>query len=133
MNLSKITSPMISSLEENEIFVFGSNLDGRHDGGAARIAMKWGAEYGNPTGLQGNTYAIPTLGHDFSDMDTDEIAPYVDEFIEFAVAHPELTFMVTPIGCGIAGHTEDEIGPLFKEALDLDNVTLPESFLDYLQ
>ncbi|MDR1517187.1 MAG: hypothetical protein LBS52_03665 [Dysgonamonadaceae bacterium] len=120
------TSPnWISSLADNEIFVFGSNLNGFHGGGAARLALKWGAVWGQGIGLQGQTYAIPTM-----QGGVETIKPHVDEFIAFARSHPELKFLVTEIGCGIAGFTPDEIAPLFRAAIDEDaaNIYLPESF-----
>jgi hypothetical protein len=123
-NRKKRTSPQwIGSLDENEVFVFGSNLDGFHGGGAASVAMKWGAVWGQGTGLQGKTYAIPTMFES-----ADEIRPYTDEFIEFAKTHPELKFLVTEIGCGIAGFTVEEIAPLFARAEDVENIFLPERF-----
>ena len=121
----KFTPNRISSLAEDEIFVFGSNLDGHHYGGAARIAEeKFGAVFGQGIGLQGQSYAIPTM-----QGGVETIAPYVDEFIEFAKSNPDKFFYVTRIGCGIAGFTDEEIAPLFKNAQDLKNVCLPESFL----
>ncbi|MBO7481919.1 MAG: hypothetical protein J6T63_07410 [Bacteroidales bacterium] len=120
----RYTPDFIRSLEPNEIFVFGSNLAGAHGGGAARIAMdKFGAVWGQGVGLQGQTYAIPTM-----QGGVETIKPYVDEFIEFAKMHPEYKFLVTRIGCGIAGFTDEEIAPLFKDALSLENVRLPKSF-----
>lgn len=120
----RISPDRISHLAQDEIFVFGSNLAGHHDGGAARIACeRFGAVYGQGVGLQGQSYAIPTMF-----QTVDEIAPYVYEFIRFADAHPELKFMVTRIGCGIAGFTDVEIAPLFAMAYSLPNVYLPESF-----
>ena len=120
----RITSEHITNLADNEIFVFGSNLAGAHGGGAARIAMnKFGAVWGQGVGLQGQSYAIPTMQGGI-----ETIKPYVDEFIEFAKAHKEYKFLVTRIGCGIAGFTDDEIAPLFKEAQKLENVWLPKSF-----
>ena len=118
------TPAMITSLQPDEIFVFGSNLAGHHAGGAARIANKcFGAIWGQGTGLQGQSYAIPTM-----QGGVETIKPYVDEFIAFATQHPHLYFYVTPIGCGIAGFTEKEIAPLFKNAINLKNIALPESF-----
>ena len=120
----RFTPDMISHLEENEIFVFGSNLRGMHGGGAAAVAYKkFGAVWGQGVGLQGQTYAIPTM-----QGGVDTIKPYVDDFIAFAAAHPELTFYVTRIGCGIAGFRNAEIAPLFKQSLQLANVILPRSF-----
>ena len=118
------TPEKITSLQPGEIFVFGSNLQGLHAGGAARIAgEKFGAVWGQGVGLQGRSYAIPTM-----QGGVETIRPYVDEFIAFAKAHRELTFLVTPIGCGIAGFDVEDIAPLFKEAMTVDNIVLPESF-----
>lgn len=120
------TSERIIRLEPNEIFVFGSNLAGAHGGGAARIALDFfGAVWGQGVGLQGQSYAIPTM-----QGGVETIKPYVDEFIDFARLHPELKFLVTRIGCGIAGFRDEEIGPLFKDATDVDNVILPKEFVE---
>ena len=122
------TPEWITDLKDNEVFVFGSNLDGFHGGGAARVAhQRFGAVWGQGVGLQGQSYAIPTM-----QGGVETIKPYVDEFIEFAKGHPELTFLVTPIGCGIAGFTTDEIAPLFLPALDIDNILLPKPFVTAL-
>ena len=122
------TPERISVLKENEIFVFGSNLAGSHGGGAARLAYnRFGAIWGQGVGLQGQSYAIPTM-HGGVDV----IKPYVDEFILFAKKHPEYKFLVTRIGCGIAAFTPDEIAPLFKDALDVENVILPKDFVEVL-
>lgn len=127
-NIERTTPDFITSLAENEIFVFGSNLAGFHGGGAARVAhQRFGAVWGQGVGLQGQSYAIPTM-----QGGVETIRPYVDEFIVFARQHPELTFLVTRIGCGIAGFTDEDIAPLFKEALGTDNIILPATFLDVL-
>ena len=124
MNI-RITPSYISKLFPNEIFVFGSNLEGMHGGGAALTAYKkFGAVWGQGTGLQGQSYAIPTM-----QGGTDAIKPYVDEFIDFARKHPDLRFLVTPIGCGIAGFKPSQIAPLFTEAKNLPNIYLPKEFL----
>lgn len=118
----------IAHLEENQVFVFGSNLDGMHAGGAAYHAYKnFGAVWGRGVGLQGKSYAIPTMQGPVS-----TIRPYVDGFLEFAGMHPELEFLVTRIGCGIAGFRDEEIAPLFKGARGMANVHLPESFIEIL-
>lgn len=124
--MREFTSEHITSLKSNEIFVFGSNLEGIHGGGAAMMASrKFGAVYGEGVGFHGQSYAIPTMhGGPL------HIAPYVNDFIKFAKEHPELKFYVTRIGCGIAGYDDDEIGPLFKDAVDLENVVLPKTFFD---
>lgn len=122
------TPDYVSRLKDNEIFVFGSNLNGFHGGGAAKIAMdKFGAVWGQGTGLQGQSYAIPTM-HGGVDV----IKPYVDEFLDFAEKHPELHFLVTRIGCGIAGFTDEQIAPLFKMALEKQNVSIPKSFYNVI-
>lgn len=128
-DFSARTSPgRIEQLAENEIFVFGSNLAGMHGGGAARLArLKWGAVMGQGVGLQGRTYAIPTM-----QGGPETIKPYVDEFIAFAKAHPGLRFLVTEIGCGIAGFTPSQIAPLFAGAADVPNILLPARFWDVL-
>ena len=125
MNTEKrISADFINYLKENEIFVFGSNLDGMHGGGAARAAYnKFGAIWGQGVGLQGQSYGIPTM-HGGVDV----IKPYVDEFIDFAKSHPELKFLVTRIGCGIAGFRDEEMAPLFKNAIEIENIYLPKSF-----
>ena len=121
----RFTPEMISELGENEIFVFGSNLAGMHGGGAARVAFRYfGAEWGKGVGLYGRTYAIPTM-----QGGVNTVKPYVDDFIVFAKNHPELTFLVTRIGCGIAGFRDKDIAPLFADALDVENVVLPRSFV----
>ena len=125
----RFTSERISELKENEIFVFGSNLAGAHGGGAARLAYeRFGAVWGEGVGLQGQSYAIPTM-----QGSVEAIKPYVDEFIRFAKQHPEQKFMVTKIGCGIAGFKVDEIAPLFYHAIDSKNIVLPKEFDDIVQ
>jgi len=122
--MERITPEFIKKLSDNEIFVFGSNLAGRHDGGAARIAREdFGAIYGQGVGLQGQSYAIPTMQGGI-----ETIKPYVDEFIEFAQSHRELKFLVTKIGCGIAGFSVSEIAPLFRKCTEIENVCLPIEF-----
>ena len=117
----RFTPENITHLAENEIFVFGSNLAGMHGGGAARTALEhFGAVWGTGVGLQGQSYAIPTM-HGGTDA------------IEFAAAHPEYTFLVTRIGCGIAAFSAGDIAPLFAKAIELDNVILPKDFVDVIQ
>ena len=114
------TPERITELKPNEIFVFGSNLAGAHGGGAARLAYnRFGAIWGQGVGLQGQCYAIPTMHGG-----VDAIKPYVNEFILFAKQHSEYKFLVTRIGCGIAAFTPDEMAPLFKDAIEVENVIL---------
>lgn len=118
------TPEKIKTLKPHEIFVFGSNLAGHHLGGAALTAWRnFGAKWGCGDGLMGQTYAIPTM-----QGGVETIAPYVDTFIEVVQSRPDLHFYVTRIGCGIAGFDDEEISPLFREALAVSNVSLPESF-----
>lgn len=99
------------------IFVFGSNLAGRHGAGTALHAVKHcGAIYGQGIGRQGNSYGIPTKDHQIRTLPLERIAVYVAEFLEYARANPDLQFEVTKIGCGLAGYKEDQIRPMFKGA-----------------
>ena len=124
MGNKRTTPEFITKLEPNEIFVFGSNLGGMHGGGAAYVAYRrFGAIMGQGVGLQGQSYAIPTM-----QGGVETIRPYVDEFIKFAEEHQDLTFLVTRIGCGIAGFTDEEISPLFAKAHSIDNIVLPEGW-----
>ena len=123
------TPECIKLLRPDEIFVFGSNLAGSHGGGAARAAYRnFGAVWGQGVGLQGQSYGIPTMHGGVA-----EIKPYVDEFIAFAQAHPELKFYVTRIGCGIAGFKAEQIAPLFRDALGLPNIILPRDFVEAIE
>lgn len=118
------TPEKIKKLKSREVFVFGSNLAGHHLGGAALTAWrKFGAKWGYGEGLAGQTYAISTM-----QGGVETIQPYVDIFIEVVKSRPDLHFYVTRIGCGIAGFDDEEIAPLFRDALAVSNVSLPESF-----
>ena len=124
MEQKRVTPERITDLAENEVFVFGSNLAGAHGGGAALLAYrKFGAIWGQGVGLQGQSYGIPTMHGG-----VDAIKPYVDEFIEFAKTRPDLTFLVTRVGCGIAGFTNEEISPLFAKAHEVPNIVLPSGW-----
>lgn len=125
----RVTPEWIDDLQENQVFVFGSNLAGMHGGGAARVArLRFGAVMGKGVGMQGRSYAIPTM-----QGGTETIRPYVNDFIAYAKEHPELTFLVTPIGCGIAGFEPEDIAPLFEEASNVENIWLPKSFWEVLE
>ena len=128
-NLNRVTPDDIKTIKENEVFVFGSNESGRHGKGAAKTALGWGAKWGQAEGLQGKTYGIPTKDSTIRrTLTVEEIKPYVDRFIEFAKENPDKTFYVTEIGCGLAGHKQKDIAPLFKEAVDVENIYLPSKF-----
>lgn len=119
----RVASDRIEELGEREIFVFGSNKQGMHGGGAAWVAhKKFGAEWGVGEGLTGRTYALPTMEGAAS------MKKAVEQFTDCARRHPELTFLVTAVGCGIAGYTPREVAPLFRAAAGLENVYLPEMF-----
>ena len=126
--MKRITPDYITRLQPDEIFVFGSNLSGFHGGGAALTAYEdFGAEWGVGAGRTGQCYAIPTM-----QGGVETIRPYVDGFVQYAEQHPELTFLVTRIGCGIAGFTDEQIAPLFAAAADLPNVALPEGWINLI-
>ena len=111
----------------NRIFVFGSNLAGVHGAGAARTAyQEYGAVMGQGLGLQGHSYAIPTKDEELHTLSLRTIAWYVTQFIDAAKMCPELHFFVTRIGCGLAGYTDAEIAPMFKDAPS--NCELPEGW-----
>lgn len=129
----RITPETISSLGNDEVFVFGSNLAGRHGKGAARNALKFGAIYGMGCGYNKNSYAIPTKDGRLHVLPIDVIKIYVDAFIAFAAEHPQLSFYVTKIGCGLAGYRCDEIAPLLFPATKLKNVYLPGEFWNVLE
>lgn len=113
------------------IFVFGSNLAGRHGAGAAKFAVQHhGAIYGIGWGLQGNSFAIPTKDANIKTLPLDFIRQYVYKFKEFAEQHPELQFQLTPIGCGLAGYKHEDIGPMFKDSPP--NVVIPKEFEPYV-
>jgi hypothetical protein len=125
----RTTPDDIKKLEQGQIFVFGSNLSGRHGKGAAKTALGWGAKWGQAVGLQGRTYGIPTKDASIRrTLTVTEIEPFVDEFIEFAKNNSNLIFLVTEIGCGLAGHKQKDIAPLFEKAIDVENIHLPEKF-----
>lgn len=122
--MKRITPEIISFLSPDEVFVFGSNLQGKHECGAAKTAFeKFGAKMGVGLGLQGQSYAIPTINGDLSSIES-----YVRTFILYAKNNHKTRFYVTPIGCGIAGYTPEQIAPLFIGAIDCDNIFLPNSF-----
>jgi hypothetical protein len=114
-----------------QIFCFGSNLAGRHGKGAAKYALKhFGAVYGQGIGLQGTSYGIPTKDENIRTLPLDVIKSYVLDFLDFADNHPDLEFLVTPIGCGLAGYQYNQIAPMFRTRPF--NVILPKEFEDVL-
>lgn len=117
------TPERVTELGPNDIFVFGSNLQGIHRRGSAKDAIeRFGAIFGKGVGRQGQSYGIPTMNS------LDVVGFYVDDLIEYAADHPDLTFWVTKIGTGIAGYSTDEIGDLFRERDLPPNVRVPVEF-----
>jgi hypothetical protein len=134
-----ISPENIQSLKSNEVFVFGSNIQGRHGKGAALHALRFGAVYGKGIGYIGKTYAVPT--REFIKDSThwklvsialSRIVYYIQDFIGFVSIHKELHFLLTPIGCGHAGYTPKQIAPLFSKAKDYENISWPRSFIEIL-
>ena len=123
---------LVKNLEPNQIFVFGSNEAGRHGRGAAKTAVSFGAKYGIGEGLAGHTYGIPTKNKNMQVLSINRIKKYVDTFIEFAKLNPQYIFLVTSIGCGLAGYVPNQIAPLFIEAIKINNIWLPKAFWDIL-
>lgn len=134
MYKDRITPDNITKLEDNQIFVFGANTSGRHGKGAAKTAMKWGAKYGQGEGIQGRTYGIPTKDSSIRNtLGLTTIARYIDRFIQYAKDNPNFIFLLTEIGCGLAGLTPKQVAPLFKGAIKVENIYLPKSFWRILQ
>jgi hypothetical protein len=127
--MCRVTPDNITELKDHEVFVFGSNESGRHGKGAAKTAMKWGAKYGQAKGLQGKTYGIPTVNASISNkLALSKIEKYVSEFIKDAQEMEDKIFLVTEVGCGLAGHTVKDIAPLFRDAVHVENIHLPRKF-----
>lgn len=133
----KYTLEKIASLKPNEVFVFGSNLQGWHGGGAARVAiLQFGAEYGNPVGLQGQSYAIPTkdlslpFNKQMRSVSLEDIEKSIVEFYHFASQNQQLVFYMTKIGCNLAGYSVAEMNEIFCKMPKLVNVILPIEFTD---
>lgn len=119
----RVTPSEVRKLREGEVFVFGSNAQGMHGAGAARVAVeKFGARMGKGEGLQGSSYAIPTM------EGLESLKSAVDRFAKYAHGHKELKFFVTAVGCGIAGYTPEQVAPFFYKTAQLPNVYLPVSF-----
>ena len=129
------TPEFVESLKDGQVFVFGSNLIGNHSGGASLVAIqRFGAVWGQAEGPQGQCYAIPV---DIRGEAVENVSAYmkrhIDKFLAYAKAHPELFFLVIRVGCGNAGFDEEFVAPFFKEAMKMDNVSLPKSFVEILK
>ena len=130
-----ITPENITELKTNHIFVFGSNESGKHGKGAALTAKeKFGAREGQGYGPHGQSFAIPTKNWTVDGpLPLSVIECYAVRFTEYAAMHPNLTFMVTQVGCGLAGYKPEDIAPFFVLALDYPNISLPQSFWNVLE
>jgi len=126
---NRITPENITELKDNEIFCFGANLAGRHGAGAAKLAYeKFGAKWGQGVGLAAKTYAIPSKDYQVKTMKLIDIYQYVLEFIDDAKVYQDNQFLVTKIGCGLAGIQLDVMANLFKTAIFVENISLPLEF-----
>ena len=115
-----------------QIFVFGSNLAGRHGAGAAQAArLYYGAVQGIGIGPVGRSYAIPTKDEHIEVLPLDIVKHYIDGFVEYTKKHPELEFFVTRVGCGLAGNADSDIAPMFKGCGD--NCSFAEEWKEYLE
>lgn len=133
MKNSRVTG-YVKRLKENEIFVFGSNLSGRHGKGAAKTALKWGAVVGQGEGIAGQTYALPTKAADVRrTLSSGAIKHHVDKFLAYAAVHTDKIFLVTEIGCGLAGLKPEDTAPMFRDAIDMEHVKLPKRFWSVLE
>lgn len=125
----RVTPKLITTLQPHEVFVFGSNEGGRHSRGAALTARQWGARKSVAAGRAGQTYAIPTKPLDVRKrLSLRDISKYVNDFIAHAQLHPHDHFLVTEVGCGLAGYTPRDIAPLFAACVQRSNVSLPARF-----
>lgn len=129
-----VTPENITELQGNEVFVFGSNLAGVHGAGAARRALLFGAKMGCGRGIQGRCYAIPTKDENIETLPLHKISEYVDSFYSLCYQPPiDMYFLVTKIGCGLAGYNPEDTAPLFgARFLELGNVSLPQEFIELL-
>ena len=126
------------TLPKDMVFVFGSNLAGRHGKGAALVARnRYGAEYGNGEGIQGNSYALPTKDKRIKSMNLSAIQTHIREFIQYAAYNKNINFFITAVGCGLAGYKHEQIAPLFYKEMkeydyDFNNCSFPNQWREYL-
>lgn len=125
---NRLTPEPVTTLEEDEVFVFGSNEAGIHGAGAARKALEFGAVMGVGVGERGNTYALPTKDANILTLPTEKIAEYAEQFVQHAALSPHRTYLLTRVGCGLAGYTDEDIAPLFDGAAEVGNICLPPEF-----
>lgn len=131
--MTRVTPINIQDLPIGSVFVFGSNESGEHVGGAARQAVgQLGAKWGQGFGRAGETFAIPTLDWQLRRLPLKFIELYVKRFLAYAKRNPKGTFLVTAIGCGIAGRRPEQIAPMFKAAKYINNIQLPREFWEVI-
>lgn len=131
-HLCGITLENIKELEHNQIFVYGSNLAGVNGAGAAKQAqIYFGAIHGKGTGLNGKSYALPTKNYYIATLGLKFIEIYVDDLLQYIHNNPNKHFLITKIGCGLAGYEIKEIAPLFKNFLNIKNCSLPIEFINH--
>ena len=124
---------IIKTLAEDTTFVFGSNLAGEHSSGAAKTALEhFGALNGVGRGWSGQSFAIPTMNEHLQQMPLSQIQHYIDDFKTYTKNHPKNKYFLTSIGCGIAGFRDEDIAPLFENAINLSNISLPKEFVDII-
>ncbi|MCF0075458.1 hypothetical protein LZD49_33575 [Dyadobacter sp. CY261] len=128
-----ITPENITHLYDNEVFVFGSNLAGHHGAGAAKTALQWGAIPGKGEGLFGQTYALPTKDFNIITRDIPDIYSSVVSLRQCIQDNPDHHFLITKVGCGLAGLSIDEVALMFRGFLDIMNCSLPQEFIDKLE
>lgn len=126
--MNRVTPSNIQTLDSNQVFVFGSNAEGKHYGGAARLAHdKFGAIMGQSYGIQGQSFGINSMSGAIL------LKNDVSCFKKYALSESKKVFLVTEIGCGIAGYEPEDVAHLFKECLDMENVFLPQRFIDVIK
>lgn len=131
--MTKFTYHKDGTTDPSSIFVFGSNLSGWHGAGAAKVAREqFGALLGVGFGFCQRSYAIPTKNYVVDTMPIEEIAPFIKQFAHVTISQPDIKFFVTRIGCGLAGYTDAQIAPLFKEC-NPENCSMPEPWKEYLE
>ena len=132
--MNKVAPNPVKSLKENEIFVFGSTESGVHGAGTAWLAHdKFGAELGKGYGLSGQSYAVPVKDHNVNRLHLSVIKVYVDDFLEYAKHHPKNMFILTEIGTGSTGYRVENIAPLFQKVMEIDNILLPQKFINFFE